>query len=255
MKVLVLGAAGNLGRRLLARGLAHGHELTAFVRSRERLEKMWGTALPEDLRVMKGDVFDEEALASAMRRHDVVVNAAGHVTEGEHFRQLFRAAVAAAENHLPPPRRLWMLAGAAILSIPHAGRTGVALPGVPSIYRSHEVNWRLLENWATDWTLVCPGPMVADASWQPRTDLRVSFDVVPYEAGPWVRWAPPVALSLMMKLRLPELIVSCDDVAELIMANVAAGASFSRRRIGLAQPVGERGRKDEWTPGERSSAV
>jgi len=254
MRVLVIGAAGNLGRRLLTRGLAHGHELTAFVRSRERLEKMWGSALPEGLRVTEGDVFDEEALASAMRGHDVVVNAAGTVTEGERFEQLFRTVIAAAEKNLSPPRRLWMLAGAAVLSIPHAGRTGIGLPGVPGIYRSHEVNWRLLENSATDWTLVCPGPMVAEANWQPRTDLRVSFDTVPYEVGPWARWAPPVALSLMMKHRLPELIVSYDDVAELIMANLTE-APFSRRRIGLALPIGERGRKDDWTPGERSQSV
>lgn len=253
MRVLVLGAAGNLGRRLLTRGLAHGHEVTAFVRSRDRLiERMEGGS-HGGLRIIEGDLLDAGVLAHAMRDHDIVVSAAGHVTDGERFVELFRAIVAASEQQLPPPRRLWMLAGAAALSIPHTGRTGVALPGVPNVYRLHEVNWRQLEASRTDWTLVCPGPMVTDENWQPRTDLRVSFDVAPYDVGTWAKWAPPVALSLMMKSRLPELIVSYDDVAELIMANLAAGGPFSRRRVGLALPAGQRGRKDHWTLGRRGA--
>ncbi len=41
MKLLILGATGNMGQRLLAQGLARGHAITAFVRNRAKLHSNW----------------------------------------------------------------------------------------------------------------------------------------------------------------------------------------------------------------------
>lgn len=60
-----------------------------------------------------------------------------------------------------------------------------------------------------------------------------------------------IALSLMMKIKLPELIVSYEDVAELIMRNLQSGGDYGRRRVGVALPEGERAGKPGWALGER----
>ncbi|MBF2718218.1 NAD(P)-binding oxidoreductase [Agrobacterium vitis] len=254
MKVIILGAAGNLGRRLVSRGLANGHDVTAFVRDRTRFEQAWGLPEPWPFKVVVGDATDSTGLHQAILGHDALVNAAGNVTEGESFASLVSAVVNVGEQALPAPHRMWFLAGAALLNVPHTERVGVALPGVPPIYRWHEVNWRRLERSRADWSLMCPGPMIASFPGLPRPDLRVSLDELPYPVGRWTRWVPGLVLALMMKARLPELIVSYEDVAELLMSNLQSGGVTSRRRVGVALPEGERGFKHGWVPGQRGTA-
>ena len=76
MKLLILGATGNMGQRLLVQGLARGHAITAFVRNRAKLAQQLGTAVPPGLAVFKGDVNDATALRAAMTGQDVVINCA-----------------------------------------------------------------------------------------------------------------------------------------------------------------------------------
>ncbi|MBK7118317.1 MAG: NAD(P)H-binding protein [Comamonadaceae bacterium] len=76
MKLLILGATGNMGQRLLAQGLARGHAITAFVRNRAKLQQQLGTAVPPGLAVFEGDVNDATALRAAMTGQDVVINCA-----------------------------------------------------------------------------------------------------------------------------------------------------------------------------------
>lgn len=254
-KVIVIGAAGNLGRRLVSRGIAHGHEVTAFVRSANSLTAQIGARSATAIRVMEGDVLDGRSLALAVRGHDIAINAAGNVFDGDAFTALFRSVVAAVTRELPAPKRFWALAGAAALTLPHYNGIGVGLPGVPKSYVPHEKNWKALEASDLDWSLMCPGPMVAAPAGQIRSDLRVSIDVVPYEVPGWARWAPRIALSLLMKAKLPELIVSYEDVADIIMSNLSPGGRFSRHRVGVALPAGERGRKEDWVLGTRSRAT
>lgn len=248
-KVIVIGAAGNLGRRLVSRGLAHGHEVTAFVRTASNFAAKTGPTDRSPVKVIEGDVLDAQSLSAAVRGHDVVVNTAGHAADGRAFVELFKAVLAVVERELPTPGRFWALAGAAALTIPHYD--GVGLPGVPKIYASHKENWQALETSRLDWSLMCPGPMIAAPSGQIRSDLRVSTDIVPYHVPGWAGLAPRLALSLLMKSKLPELIVSYEDVADIMMSNLLPAGRFSRHRVGVALPVGERGRKENWTPGAR----
>ncbi|MEJ6395994.1 NAD(P)H-binding protein [Gymnodinialimonas sp. 2305UL16-5] len=67
MKVLVIGATGNIGRYTLAEVTALGHEVTAFGRSVDRIAPFDG------LSIQKGDVTNAEGLAAAMPGHDVVI--------------------------------------------------------------------------------------------------------------------------------------------------------------------------------------
>ncbi|MEV6020308.1 MULTISPECIES: NAD(P)-dependent oxidoreductase [unclassified Streptomyces] len=74
MRVLVTGATGFIGRRLSRRLVAHGHEVTALVRSTSHLG-----GLPPDVRVVAGDVTDGAGLAEAAQGAECVLHLAGVV--------------------------------------------------------------------------------------------------------------------------------------------------------------------------------
>ena len=62
MKVLVTGATGYIGGRLLPRLLSLGHEVRVLVRDPKRLtSKPWA----EEVEVMQGDVHNPESLRRA----------------------------------------------------------------------------------------------------------------------------------------------------------------------------------------------
>ena len=70
--------------------------------------------------------------------------------------------------------------------------------------------------------------------------------------GGWVRWSPRPALALMMARHLSEMVVPSEDVARLVMANLGADGPYARKRVGVALPVGQRGKKPGWRPGQVS---
>jgi len=72
-RVLVLGATGGTGRQVVEQALRLGHDLTALVRSPQRL-----TVAAERLRVLTGSVTDnDQGLAAAVRGQDAVISALG----------------------------------------------------------------------------------------------------------------------------------------------------------------------------------
>lgn len=242
-RVLVIGAGGNLGLRLVARGISHGHHVTAFVRDAARLAERLGALGVAPVPTIEGDAFDSVALTSAIAGNDAVVSAAGTAADGDIFAELFACIFDAACRTLPAPRRIWMVAGLPAMTIPHAELVAAGLPGVPKMHRMHEADWRLVEGSNADWSLMCPGPMIPARGGQIRQDLRVSVDVVPFDVPRWTGWMPRFALSLLMRQHLDKVVVSYEDVAELMMANLDDGGPFSRRRVGVALPRGKRGRR------------
>jgi nucleoside-diphosphate-sugar epimerase len=82
MRVLVTGASGLVGRRLVARLLASSAAVTAFVRRPAALNGVAG----DDLRIAVGDVTDAGAVLGAAAGCDAVVhlaNASGVVDEAQ----------------------------------------------------------------------------------------------------------------------------------------------------------------------------
>jgi putative NADH-flavin reductase len=71
MRLFILGATGGTGRQLIDQALARGHQVTAFVRSPEKL------APREGLTMQQGDPRDTAALTAAMSGHDAVLSALG----------------------------------------------------------------------------------------------------------------------------------------------------------------------------------
>lgn len=71
MKLVILGATGNIGSEVLAQALAADHQVTALVRDASRL-----TARP-GLTVQETPLTDVPAMTSAFTGADVVISAIG----------------------------------------------------------------------------------------------------------------------------------------------------------------------------------
>lgn len=72
-RLLVVGATGGTGRRLVAQALERGHVVTAFVRNPSKLR----IEHPQ-LHVLQGDVLDYGAVEQAVRGQQAVMCALGH---------------------------------------------------------------------------------------------------------------------------------------------------------------------------------
>lgn len=104
MRFFILGATGRTGTQLIDLALQHGHGVTAFVRSPQKL--------PSDrpgLTVIQGSPADVPAMAKAMVGHDAVFSA---------------LAPGVSETLSAPSKRTWTMAGHTaniIEAMEHAG--------------------------------------------------------------------------------------------------------------------------------------
>jgi putative NADH-flavin reductase len=72
MKLFVIGATGRTGQEIIHQALEKGYQVTAFVRSPEKV-----TEKNTRLTILKGSSTDEVQLAEALRNHDAVITALG----------------------------------------------------------------------------------------------------------------------------------------------------------------------------------
>lgn len=240
-RIVILGATGSLGKHVTEQAIAAHHEVSVLVRTPDKLP----AALRGQVTVHQADIAALSAsdLAAAARDQDAMINAAGHVSDGERFVALVNQIVTSVEI-LPPPERpiCWFLAGAALLDIGNTGRRGVDLPPVAETYWPHAANFQRLQASALDWRLLCPGPMV-EASPVGIARLRVAIDRLPVEVPDGAGRLPDAALIQLFAERVPEMIVPYADAAALMLTHLQPMESVSCHRIGLALPIGMRGQK------------
>ncbi len=72
MKLLVFGASGGTGRRLVQQALAQGHIVTAFARDPGKIRQAHA-----NLRVVRGDILDADAVDAAVAGQDAVLSTLG----------------------------------------------------------------------------------------------------------------------------------------------------------------------------------
>jgi len=75
MNLFILGATGGIGQHLLPIALERGHQVTAYVRSPQKI-----VATHERLKVVQGEVFNADQMARSMAGHDAVLSAFGPST-------------------------------------------------------------------------------------------------------------------------------------------------------------------------------
>jgi putative NADH-flavin reductase len=69
-KIAILGAQGELGRRLLDEALNRGHKVTAIVQDAGLVH-----VKDPNLKVTEGDYFDKDVVSESVEGHDVVISA------------------------------------------------------------------------------------------------------------------------------------------------------------------------------------
>ena len=88
--------------------------------------------------------------------------------------------------------------------------------------------------------MLCPGPMIEAPNGAPTKALRLSVDQWPVATAPPTRGLPKAALAFAFKQRVPELTISYEDAADVILSNLDQNGRFSRKRVGVALPAGMR---------------
>ncbi|OLZ54943.1 NAD-dependent epimerase/dehydratase family protein [Amycolatopsis keratiniphila] len=84
MRVMVIGATGILGRPLVRRLLAEGHEVSGLARGADRVSAVHATGAEP----VPGSLFDVDSLADALRGHDAVVNVATRIPDARRAMKL-----------------------------------------------------------------------------------------------------------------------------------------------------------------------
>jgi putative NADH-flavin reductase len=156
VKILVLGAAGGVGRLVVKQALAHGHKVTAFVRDSGKAAALEGAT------IMLGDVLDIKALSNALPGQDAVVYAVGMKSTGRTtlFSQSTRLLLAAMEQQ--QVKRLVCITGVGAGET--KGHGGFLYDHfifplfTKNRYADKELQEQLIRESNLDWTIVRPAP-------------------------------------------------------------------------------------------------
>lgn len=237
MKLIILGGSGNTGSRLIRMAVKEGHTVTAFVRDRTKLQNTI-REMVNKIDVIEGDITDQRSLVDAIRSHDVVINAAGNAQQDVNYHKLITGIIKAAEIALPVGGRFWLFGGAAILQVPDTNFTMLRFRQIPSVYKAHAKNLALVENTTLDWSMLCPGPMIAATNGQPHEGLRVSRNCWPVQRSRFTKFLPNFFLLVDFMRKMPTMTVTYEDAARVILRNLNADGDFSRARVGIALPPG-----------------
>lgn len=244
-KILILGATGSLGKHVTQQAISANHEVSTLVRTPSKLP----AEVREQVAVYQADLakMPSSTLATILRDHEVVISTAGLVTEGQTFVDLVDRVVTSLEpvTGLDQPV-CWFMAGAALLDLDERGRRGVDLPRIASTYWPHRANFDRIRRTTLDWRILCPGPMV-DQQPLGLNRMRISLDRLPVQVPSFTRFLPGAFVLPFFVSRVPEMIVSYADAAALMLADITSDGEMSRHRVGLALPVGMRGKKKHWT--------
>ncbi|MED4582844.1 NAD(P)H-binding protein [Brevibacillus choshinensis] len=234
MKVIVFGATGNTGRRVLAQGVKMGHEMTAFVRSPEKLYEQQGEHIVQRVKVIVRDILDPVSVREALSHQDAAIIAAGHAAQGEEFVSIVDNIVSQCESQPSFSGRVWLMGGAGLLDIPYTDLIGNNLPGFPPMYQNHNRNLERLHKTQLDWSMMCPGTMVDSIEHPTPVRLHVTPETLPVPIPEAIKEFSEADIAGHLFSRLQELDVAYEDVANCILNHIELAGPFKRKRIGLA---------------------
>ena len=210
MRVAIFGASGATGKLLTERCLAAGYSVTALVRTPEAY------SYASQVRVVKGDAFNPQAVADTLLGADVVMSALGakSLKKEDVLERAVPLIVAAMEKN--GPRR--------IIALGSAGALPTALDKQPAWRRwivqhivyntflkypvaSQIAQYKMLSASRLDWTMPMP-PMLRNVDGKGLAMVRVDRDALPPGANR----------------------ISRADVADFMMAQVMS-EEFSRSGV------------------------
>ncbi len=178
LKIALVGATGMIGSRIAAEAASRGHEVTAFVRNPER-----AAVTHSNVKFVKGDLFDQAAMASAVAGHDVIASAFAPPQDAPNtVVQATRALIAIARA--AGVKRVVAVGGAGSLEVA-PGVQLVDTEGFPALYKSVALAHReALGVYRTvsdlDWTFFAPAALIAPG--EKRGNFRTGTDTLIVDA-------------------------------------------------------------------------
>jgi putative NADH-flavin reductase len=156
-RLLVLGATGRVGRLVVAEALKRRYEVSALVRTPEKLDHV-----ADNVRVVRGDALDPSAVAAAVTNQDAVlyVLGAGNVRRTSLFSDSTRLLLDQMQRQ--GGRRLISVTGVGAGET--RGHGGFLYDRIlyplftKGIYADKDRQEALIRQSATDWTIVRPAP-------------------------------------------------------------------------------------------------
>ncbi len=181
MKMIVFGARGEVGSRVVSEALARGHEVTAVVRSEAQVASVPTSVTACVADISNADTSNSAQLADVMAGHDLAISAV-RPSDGQEdlLVSLTRSLLgAAAEAGV----RVLLVGGAASLKLPdESGYTVLTAPdflpdAVVPIARACQAQYELcLSETRADWSYLCPPAMLTPGARTGR--YRLGSDVL-----------------------------------------------------------------------------
>lgn len=205
MRVILFGATGHVGQRIVREALERGHEVVGVVRDPARAQ-----APDPRVTLVQGDATDAASVASVVRGADAVVSSIsprpGTTGEAPSLAAAARALIAGLRE--AGVKRLLVVGGAGSLEV----APGVALmdaPGFPDAYRGEAEQGRdALQVFRTeadglDWTFLSPAAVIQPGE---RTGAyRTTIDqFITDEQGNSVISYEDYAVALLDELERPQ---------------------------------------------------
>lgn len=214
-KILVLGASGGLGSRVVKQAVEKGHGVIALVRSKDKLKAAIGEDILAQINVVEGSAADSATLDSVLKemKGGVAVDTLGNDGRLELLTQI-------AKQCSDADVELMAMGGAGILKLPHNG----------------EYLWTVL-GFLGDWV-------------KPVSEMHIAVgDACRSTPGlRWLQMAPPgmsggertgsvegIADSPPPEEKQVQM-ASYEDVADVILAHVPPSKSpYAGQAVGLAK--------------------
>jgi uncharacterized protein len=192
MKVALVGASGNAGSRILAELTRRGHQVTAIARNPERI------VAGANVRAVKGDADDAEALAKLVAGHDALISAIHFIASDP------RKLIAAAKASGVP--RYIVVGGAGSLEIAPGARL-VDQPTFPAAYKKEalaggEFLALLQAEPALNWTFLSPAALFTAGERTGRFRLGTDQLLTAADGKSWISFED-FAVALVDELEKP----------------------------------------------------
>ncbi|WP_339217506.1 NAD(P)H-binding protein [Paenibacillus sp. FSL W7-1332] len=234
MRIIVFGATGNTGKRVLAQGIKMGHGMTAFVRNSEKLYDQLGEHSAKHVKVIVDDIMNPVSVRQALVNQDAAMIAAGHAGQGEEFVRIVDNIISQCELEPSFSGRVWVMGGAGSLDIPYTELIGNNLPGFPPEYKNHNRNFERLQRTGLDWSMMCPGTMMDSSEHPEPVHLHVTTDTLPVPMPETIKAYSEAEIAGHLFSRFQELNVAYDDVVMCMLDHLVLGGAFKGKRVGLA---------------------
>lgn len=251
MKVLLLGATGNLGSRLVPALLSHSHTVVAYIRSSSKLRSLLPGDIFSRITVVEGDARDPAQIKAAILNHgcDAAINTAGLAAlmpwGKSELPVIVKAVVQAAQEagqETGRPLRVWILGGMGMMELP--GSKYRLVDYVP-VYLTHKVDLALLQSLPTGamrWTMLCPSVMTPASqnlglpAHGKKNGLIAKARTLPEWQDSWVKHIPLLGNFLWCGLNASRYSTTLEDNAEFIADDLDKGTDeWVGQKVGVIE--------------------